>query len=345
MSATAVETADISAPAAVRQPAWKLLNSSNALGSPTWAAAREAAGLTWEPTVARIPLADEHGMPILTGMNEDGTPVYAYEDSHKRMTRGPGGSTLGYVNDSYGVISHAAIGALVDPLLDVPGTSFEHLVELNGGKEIFALIRIGEQRAFGSDFSPTVPYLAMKTSHDGSGSLKMWGTTMRLSCTNMAQASEAVARTKGMSVTLRHTNRWEFNAHRVESFVHMARGHVEQVEHVSRELSAIKISPKQREAYVRAYFPMPPTGQRTDRAIKAVERNRDALRVLLESETNAPIADTALGLAQAAVEWADHGRASRSADALLIRNVIRPQNEKIKAWKLARNVMGLQLAA
>lgn len=332
-------------PAGHREPTWKLLNQSNQLASPNWNAAREAAGLNWEPTVSRILKSDDQGLPVLEGMGEDGKPVYAYESGHKRITRGPGGDKLGIVGESYGVITHRAIGALIDPLLQVPGTSFEHLVELEGGRRVFALIRIGEERQLGDDFSPTVPFIALQTSHDGTGALRLWGTSTRLTCTNQASASEVTARTKGMSATLRHTQRWEFNARKVTALVEMARGQFDMIAQVSAELSSLKISPKEREAYVTAYFPMPPVGERNDRSIRVVEKNRDALRALLESETNAPIADTALGLAQAAVEWADWERRFDSVDSLLHRNVIRPQPAKIRAWKLARNVRSLALAA
>ncbi|MDQ8704895.1 DUF932 domain-containing protein [Streptomyces sp. LHD-70] len=332
-------------PASHRQPAWKLLNASNQLSASNWTAARETAGLMWEPTVSRILKSDADGMPVLEGMDDDGRPVYAYEEGHKRITRGPGGDKLGIVGESYGVISHAAIGALVDPLLDVPGTSFEHLVELEGGRRVFALIRVGEERQLGADFSPTVPLLAMQTSHDGTGALRLWGTCTRLVCTNQASASEVTARSKGLSATIRHTNRWEFNAQRVSALVEMARSQFDMIASVSAELSDIKITSREREAYVRAMFPMPPVGERTDRAIRAVEKNRLSLQELLESETNEPIAHTALGLAQAAVEWADWQRRYDSLDSLLHRNVIRPQLVKVKAWKLARNVRSLELAA
>ncbi|MEV3855538.1 DUF932 domain-containing protein [Streptomyces sp. NPDC050095] len=327
--------------ASLRVQPWKLLGDHNQIGAPTWNAAREAAGLTWEPTEQRIPRCDENGHPIVTGLDDEGRPVYEVEADYKRLTRGRGGKTLGIVGDGYGVITHEALGRLIDPVLDVPGTTFEHLVELNEGRKIFGLVKIGDDTVLPGDFSPTTPYLAFTTSHDGGGALRVWGTATRWICTNQMAASEATGRKKGMHATIRHTSLWQLRTEKVHELVAQTRNQFGMISSLFDELSHIRIDGKVREAFVRNYFPMPIGAEATDRAIKATESKRETLRALFEMETNAPLMGSALGLAQSAIEWADHLRRAESADSMLHRNVIRPQDMKLRAWKMARNAVSL----
>ncbi|WP_428950915.1 DUF932 domain-containing protein [Streptomyces sp. cg35] len=340
---TATPTANtVEIPAAsLRVQPWKLIGQNNQINAPTWNAAREAAGLTWEPTVQRIPRCDENGHPVIAGLDEEGRPVYEVEADYKRITRGPGGKTLGITGEGYGVINHEALGNLIDPVLDVPGTAFEHLVELNEGRKIFGLVRIGDETVLPGDFSPTVPYLAFTTSHDGGGALRVWGTATRWICTNQMAASEATGRKNGMHATIRHTSLWNLRAENVHELVAQTRNQFGMISSIFDELSHIRITAKNREAFVRNYFAMPTGKDATDSAIKATENRRETLRALFEMETNAPLMDTALGLAQSAIEWADHLRRAESADSMLHRNVIRPQDMKLRAWKMSRNVLSL----
>jgi hypothetical protein len=83
---------------------------------------------------------------------------------------------------------------------------------------------------------------------------------------------------------------------------------------------------------------MPPDGLVTDRVVRNVEDARKALRAILASPSTEQIADTGYGLVQAAGEYLDHARRSRSWETKLGRTLMRPEPLKAKALTLVRQL-------
>jgi hypothetical protein len=74
------------------------------------------------------------------------------------------------------------------------------------------------------------------------------------------------------------------------------------------ELMDIRVTPDQRELFVREFQPMPPESLITERVRGNVTRARDELRGILDGPTCEDIDLTAFGLVQAGVEWNQHYR-------------------------------------
>jgi hypothetical protein len=108
---------------------------------------------------------------------------------------------------------------------------------------------------------------------------------------------------------------------------------------LARQLLAIPVTSKQRELFITEFIPMPPAGLVTDRVARNVDEARNALRLLFQSTTNEQIAGTAYGMVQAAGEYLDHVRTSRSWETRLNRTLIRPEPLKHRALSLVREVI------
>jgi hypothetical protein len=104
------------------------------------------------------------------------------------------------------------------------------------------------------------------------------------------------------------------------------------------ELSAIHVSPEQTEQFIGAFIPAPPAGLTSKRVQTNIEGARDKMRIILASPTSDGVRETAYGWVQAAGEYLDHYRATRSLDGTLTRQLLKPQPLKGKAVQLAREV-------
>ena len=82
----------------------------------SWEAARELAGLAWDPVAEPV--------YALTGMDEQG-PVYAQLDGWKRIARSDTGTTLSVNRDSYALIDHGEMGEIVEAVLELPHVRWE----------------------------------------------------------------------------------------------------------------------------------------------------------------------------------------------------------------------------
>ena len=131
------------------------LNSEEAL---------EQSGLNW--TVIQ--------RPIMTS-NYDPIPGY------KANIRHTDDKVLGVVTDRYRVIQNNEAFAFTDALIG-EGVKYETAGSLNEGKKIWLLAKLPEKYIMEGE--KIEPYVAFSNSHDGSGSIKVCMTPVRVVCQN-----------------------------------------------------------------------------------------------------------------------------------------------------------------
>ncbi|MBQ1413118.1 MAG: DUF945 domain-containing protein, partial [Clostridia bacterium] len=148
----------------VREKPWHGLGTIVA-EAPNSSAALELAGLDWTVTQKDIATAD--GGKIILGF--------------KANVRESDDKVLGIVTDRYKVVQNTEAFAFTDALLG-EGVRYETAGSLQGGRRIWLLAKLPQQYIINGD--EITPYLVFMNSHDGSGSIKVAMTPIRVVCSN-----------------------------------------------------------------------------------------------------------------------------------------------------------------
>ncbi len=296
----------------------------------TWTAARTLAGLDWEPVTEPVYAA--------VGINEDGTPHYAPIEGWKRISRSDTGTTLSLNRDTYRLIDHTEMGEIIEAVLAQPNVKWETAGVLDEGRAVWCLAKLDEPIELPGDDSLTLPYLAITNRHDGSGACALRATAVRIVCANTFRAAELEGSGHGATFAFVHKGRWRDRIDEARQAVTGARREIRRYQQLAHDLLDIRITARQRERFITQFLPTPPDGLVSDRVAGNIEEARQALRLILQSRTTAPVADTAYGLIQAAGEYLDHVRRARTWETRLNRTLMRAEPLKTKALTLVREI-------
>lgn len=158
----------------VREKPWHGLGTMVA-EAPNSEAALGLAGLDWNVIQKDIRTVD--GFGIIPGF--------------KANVRDSDNSVLGIVTDRYKVVQNTEAFAFTDALLG-EGVRYETAGSLQGGRRTWILARLPHQYIINGE--EITPYLVFMNSHDGSGSIKVAMTPVRVVCQNTLNL--ALARAK-----------------------------------------------------------------------------------------------------------------------------------------------------
>ena len=156
-----------------RTPAWHNLGVILP-ESPTSADAIVAAGLDW--TVHQQPMYLENGMEVPN----------AYAN-----VRDKDSSVLGIVGNRYQIVQNTEAFDFTDNLIG-EGCVYESAGSLRDGKQIWLLAHLPEAMQIAGD--DVMPYLCFTNTHDGTGSVKCFATSIRVVCNNTLSAALSTAK-------------------------------------------------------------------------------------------------------------------------------------------------------
>lgn len=259
-----------------------------------FAAAREAAGITWDVKVEQA-------------YRPNGDPI----DDSWHHYRSDNGYKLGVFDGSYTPITHEQIASVADELVKLArpqgGLTITSAGELNGGRNVFFAFELGAPYSIGNDPNPISPYLTMFTSHNRTGALTLIQNDIRYGCANAANAAAFDVRTgAAQGFRIRHTrNSAERLADATDGLKKIMAWQLhtrEMMEHLARQ----SFDDSQWEMLVRKSIPLDDQWGERKKDIRLARR--DLLREI-GSENNVNqegIVGTAYGAFQAIVEWEDH---------------------------------------
>ena len=307
----------------VRQMPWHREGTVLADYPGSWDEARRLAGLDWDPVTTEV--------YAVTSINGDGTPYLEPIAGWKSIARSDTGAVLSINRDSYTVIDHGEMGEIVEAVLAQPNVKWETAGVLDGGRSVWCLALLDEPITLPGDDSPrcrtwpsptgtTAPPRA-RCAPPPSGSSAPTPSAPPNSKAS-APAPPSPSSTKPTGATASSEAR---------KAVTGAQAEMRRYADLARELLAIPVTPAQRELFITQFIPKPPDGLITDRVARNVDESRNALRLLFDTPTTYPVADTAYGLVQAAGEYLDHVRTARSWETRLNRTLIRPEPLKHRA--------------
>ncbi len=310
----------------VRQMPWHGLGTILSESPKTWAEAQEAAGLNWEPTTE----------PVYRKL-PDGT-FTEISDSRLVSRSDRPNVELGVVSEamSKSLYPNADLGPLVEAFQD-GGLVYETAGSLDEGRKVWVLVRAAEPFVVPGDPNGAVlPFLAVQNNHDGMGSLRIQRLETRIVCANTSNRADREAARHGCEYVFKHT---ETIKNRVEIAKQAINGLAQdRVDYLAwaNDLMSITLSPRQVDAFVEMFIPMPVAEVISERVQNNINEARAQLRGIFDGITSDGIKSTAYGAVQGAIEFLDHSRKARNAETKFRRCMLSSEPMKRQAERFAR---------
>ena len=301
----------------------------------------------WEP----IPTPLYRAEPVVA---EDGTlsTTYVEIDGTVGVQRSDTGEFFGAVSSEFGeTLAHTGNKALTEIAEAVEGIAagdvrVETAGSLKGGRKVWMLLRLNDPiEVAGDPNGATIPYFALQTSHDGSGSFRGQALHTRIICDNTSQAADLEAQGRGTEFTFRHTSGIKDRIEEAKAAVAGWRESIEKWNILMAQLMDVTITPAQRDIFIGEFLPMPvSTKTVSPRVLTNIENARGEFYGIINGLTCEGIDHTAYGLVQASIEFQQHVRGVRGdsdlarAESRFKRAYLDRDNLTTVAVNLAREV-------
>lgn len=247
---------------------------------------------------------------------------------------------LSIPKDSYTIIHNRTIGEIVQALAG-EGAEFDTMFSVKDGAQIGCTMLLDEPLLLAGDDSPSVPFLSINSSHDGSSACRAGYGVVRQVCANTIMLTN-LAWDQGElpSYTFKHSAGVKDRIVEAKSALTTARQAFERFRELSEELASMPCSEEQLEDFLAGFVPEPEAATVvTKRQRSNIDEARNIVRGIVDGPTIADAhRDTALALVNGAVEYLDHYRKSRSTDTLVRRTLMGSADFKQQAIDLAREV-------
>ena len=265
----------------VREKPWHGLGTIVA-EAPSSADALKLAGLDWN-------VVQE---PIFTDFNE---PVEGYKANVRDSDR----KVLGVVSDRYKVVQNTDAFSFTDELLG-KGVRYETAGSLQEGKKVWLLARLPREYIIAGE--RISPYLVFSNTHDGSGSVKVAVTPIRVVCNNTLNLALNMAK---RSFSMIHTGNIQDKIQEAKDTLFMAEEYMDCLGIEFEQLRRQKVTDAQVREYIELLLPMEkdPTPVQRKNTLKLRE---DMLRRYNDAPDLQKIGNNAYRFMNAVSDFATH---------------------------------------
>lgn len=216
----------------VREKPWHGLGTI-VMEAPTSADALRLAGLDWK-------VVQE---PIRTGSGE---PIEGYKANVRDSDR----KVLGVVSDRYKVVQNEDAFRFTDGLLG-KGVRYETAGSLQGGRKVWLLARLPREYIIAGE--RISPYLVFSSTHDGSGSVKVAVTPVRVVCNNTLNLALDTA---DRSFSMMHTGSIQDRIREAKDTLFMAEKYMDCLGSEFEQLRRRKVTDAQVREYIELLLPI-----------------------------------------------------------------------------------------
>jgi phage/plasmid-like protein (TIGR03299 family) len=158
---------------------------------------------------------------------------------------------LGIVGNRYEPISNREAFSFFDAALGKDQGQIDTIGALGQGERVWCMAKMPEvHEVLPND--PVERYLLCWTSHDGSKSMEVMFTNIRVVCNNTLTAAIRGAKTK---VSMKHTKNWEHKLKMAHNMLHESSLYWDKMKKVSTHLAQTSISRIEVGAFLDAMFP------------------------------------------------------------------------------------------
>lgn len=216
----------------VREKPWHGLGTV-VMEAPTSADALRIAGLDWN--VLQEPVYTEFGELI---------------EGYRANVRDADRKVLGVVSDRYKVVQNVEAFSFTDELLG-KGVRYETAGSLQEGKKVWLLARLPREYIIAGE--RISPYLVFSNTHDGSGSVKVAVTPVRVVCNNTLNLALSTAK---RSFSMMHTGNVQDKIQEAKDTLFMAEEYMDCLGIEFEQLRRQKITDVQAREYIEQLLPM-----------------------------------------------------------------------------------------
>lgn len=178
------------------------------------------------------------------------TPFREKIDGFKANVRDTDRKVLGVVSDRYKVVQNVEAFSFTDELLGA-GVRYETAGSLAEGKRIWLLARLPREYIIAGE--RISPYLVFSNTHDGSGSVKVAVTPVRVVCNNTLNLALNTAQ---RSFSMIHTGNIADKIQEAKDTLFMAENYMDHLGAEFEQLRRQKITDAQIKEYIELLLPM-----------------------------------------------------------------------------------------
>jgi phage/plasmid-like protein (TIGR03299 family) len=270
--------------------------------------------------------------------------VFVQSERTKLITRDDTNAELGRVGLTYEVMFIRWMGEILEACA-AAGAKYETAGSVNGGAQVYALLRLDEPVQIAGDDTQTYPYIVLLNSFDGSGAVKVLYTCIRVVCWNTYSMASFEGDRTGHQFIFRHVGDMRSKIEEAKQAIVGMRETFAQWVQLAETLAQTPVDETQVKDFTTLFLPEPISDvATTDRVKQNVATARATFSKLYhESVTTDGHRGTALGLLDASVEYLDHVRRAMSKDTLMNRTLLKPEPMKRAALQRICAVTDLKL--
>jgi phage/plasmid-like protein (TIGR03299 family) len=249
--------------------------------------ALKLAGLDW--TVEQRPVY----------LGNEPTPIPNY----KANVRDKDNKVLGIVTDRYQIVQNTEAFSFTDSLIG-GDVRYETAGSLKGGKRIWLLAKMPTARVAGDDVDP---YLCFTNTHDGSGSVKVCVTPVRIWCMNTLNLA---LRTAKRSWSMKHVGALELKLREARMTLELADRYMLALDEEAERLANVTVTDEKLEKILNEMFPLKEDA--TERQKDTVKAAKDEIMIAYFMPDIAKFRGTAWGVVNAVADMVDHSKPQRN---------------------------------
>ena len=229
------------------------------------------------------------------------------------------GEVLGTVGDGYYTLQNEKLAELIDSLgLETGAARCESAGSLKGGKVVFFLVRTSTFKLAGDDEVHT--YTLFANFHDGSGSFRALGTSIRVVCNNTLNFAFSAG--SGQGIAIRHTSGMEDMIESSKAALGILGKKAQRFQEASEAMAAKPLAGDSlRDFFLDVYqttngaIPASPTNASERRSRRRAEKIVGQWLTNLNDPRQADkaTAGSVWSALNAVTQWADHDRTVRTA--------------------------------
>ncbi|MET0886200.1 MAG: DUF932 domain-containing protein [Mycetocola sp.] len=259
-------------------------------------------------------------------LDDDGKVFEAYQEvpGWVANVRSDNGDTIGVVSDSYTVVTNSELWDIAEAI-EGSGTDvmFETGGSLKGGSKVWILLRLQEPLVVkGDPRGETIPYYALQNSHDGSGAFRGQAVTTRIVCANTSRVADMDAKARGTEFVFRHSKNVGDRVEQARSSLAGWRDSLTAWQEQAEYLLTLKSDGLAAGKFIERFIPMPPEHLISERVRNNVIADRAKWFEGYNGITGEGLQNTAYGLVQASIEFAEWGKRAHNAETRFNRSFL-----------------------
>jgi len=300
----------------------------------SWDQMRKLAGLDWDVAASDVHYIGADGKP---------QPI----DGWKRLYRTDTGATLHVPKAGYVPHTHQDLGTLIEALHEVGsnrGIDWDTAGSLDGGKQVFAAAKLGDDWEVPGDPSATRSFLTILTSHDGTGATKGGLCNTRVVCANTFRAAE-VEMKQGRSVWIKHNTKIDVHIEDAKRAIKFGVEEMERARTRAEALVRVPFTDEQIYEWIDRCYPLPKkkdneSGIDHAKRVRSATRKREKLEfVALDANPNTDgIRNSLWGVFNMGTEVLDHFKEWRSNDRYVSASLLEDNAAKRAMLSIAMDI-------